>query len=166
MTIQTSHPTFLGVHTGTATAGVRSFLPAHNLTQLIVFIRFSGGGAFPLIAFPYLYCLTKIPPSNLHHVASLLINFFHLSFPHSFHSSKTFSLAGSVPAWQPLEEQPAYFFVFTDNANFEHICLVDSRLIVLTQATRNGVDNTSKGADKWLSLSTYHTTAYVHIEEG
>ena len=26
--------------------------------------------------------------------------------------------------------------------------------IVLTQATRNGVDNTSKGADKWLSLST------------
>ena len=30
----------------------------------------------------------------------------------------------------------------------------------------HSVDNTSKGADKWLSLSTYHTTAYVHIEEG
>ena len=44
--------------------------------------------------------------------------------------------------------------------------VVDSRLIVLTQATRNGVDNTAEGADKWLSLSTYHTTAYVHIEEG
>ena len=43
---------------------------------------------------------------------------------------------------------------------------VDSMPIVLTQATRNGVDNTVEGADKWLSLSTYHTTAYVHIEEG